>query len=624
MDIGYVLLLISFLLTLFSSYSFFMAIRSKGKKAIKHVVNGEKSLYAYTAVVFLSYLLLTYYFLIRDFDVKYVYSYSDTHLSLLYTISAVWAGREGSLLLWAVFVSVLNVALLKIETKDRVSALSLSISGMVVAFFLFIMLSLSNPFERWGIGRPILEGYGLNPLLRTPEMALHPPTVFLGYAAATIPFAIAVSSAYFKEEQWHLRIRKWAILSWLFLTIGIFLGGWWAYKTLGWGGFWAWDPVENASLLPWLTVTALLHGIMRSRNFRAWNYWLAVVSFVLVVIATFITRSGIIESVHAFGQNPEGWFYLFLILVSFGVSGYVFFHDRKFFAAEKFQVTSREFTIFLNLVILILATVTVLIGTLAPAVVENLSVGREYYDRVETPLAVILLTLLGICIAMGWIYNSSRVRRIMFISVPAGVVSLAAVYFISGMSYVALASGVGAFTLASHLTTFSRKDLSNARKFGGYVVHIGVILIAIGISGSWMHDEVYKNVRIDVGSSLTINSPHFGDISLKLDNLYPKSSPEKTEVVAAISIYSNGKLEGVVNPSTKLYNLQREDRVVNGVAILSKPFLDYYIAMSGFNRSSVILELHVIPLVSLVWIGSALMMVGGLVSLFLRTEERKT
>ncbi len=624
MDIGYILILLSFLFTLLSSYSFFMAIRGNRKKAVKHAINGERSLYIYTVLIFLSYILLTYYFLIRDFDVKYVYSYSDTHLSLLYTISAVWAGREGSLLLWAMFVSALNVILIKSEKKDRLTALSLSISTLVVSFFLFIMLVMSNPFERWGVGQRIPEGYGLNPLLRTPEMALHPPTVFLGYASATIPFVIALSSAYFRDDNWHLKIRKWTVLSWLFLTIGIFLGGWWAYKTLGWGGFWAWDPVENASLLPWLTITALLHGIMRNKNFKAWNYWLAVASFALVIIATFITRSGIIESVHAFGQNPEGWFYLFLIVVATGASGYLFFRNREFFLEEKFKVVSREFTIFLNLVILTLATVTVMLGTLAPAIVENLSVGREYYDRVETPLAMALIVLLGICIGLGWVYDRERFRKIILISAITGLISFATAYFLSGMIYVSLATGMGVFTLASHLKTFNSRDLRNARKLGGYIVHIGVVLIAIGISGSWMHDEVYQNVKIDLGDSVTIDSHHFGKITLSLENLYQKDSAEKTEVVALISILNNGNFEGKVTPSTKFYNLQREDRVVGGVAILSKPLLDYYIAMSGFKQGSVFIEFHIIPLISLVWIGSALMMIGGAVSLFFKTKERKS
>mgnify|MGYP000026505872 FL=1 len=624
MDPGYILIVISFLLAVFSSYSFFIGVMAKGKKALKHLQNGERTLYLYTAVIFLSYFLLTYYFLIRDFDVKYVYSYSDTHLSLLYTISAVWAGREGSLLLWAMFVSGLNVILINVEKKDRIAAMSLGISGVVVAFFLFIMLVISNPFERWGVGQPIPEGYGLNPLLRTPEMALHPPTVFLGYAAATIPFAIAVSSAYFGEENWHLRLRKWAVLSWLFLTVGIFLGGWWAYRTLGWGGFWAWDPVENASLLPWLTVTALLHGIMRNRNFRAWNFWLSVVSFALVIIATFITRSGIIESVHAFGENPEGWFYLILILAAVVLSAHVFFRNREFFKEERFRTASREFTIFLNLVILILATATVMLGTLAPAIVENLSVGREYYDRVETPLAMILIVLLGVCIAVGWVYSRERLRRILLISIPAGVVSAILTHFLSGMVYVSAAAGMGIFTLISHFMTFSRSDIQNPRKLGGYIVHVGVVIIAIGIAGSWMHDEVYQNVRIDIGDSITLGSVHFGKITLKLDDLYQKDEHDKIEVIAEISIYRNGNFEGEAMPSTKFYNLQREDRVVGGVAILSKPFLDYYIAMGGFNQNGIFVEFHVIPLISLVWAGSALMMIGGTVSLLVGQREGKS
>lgn len=614
MDFGYILMVLALAASLFSTYSFYRSVNSKGKRAGRYALNGERGVYIYTALIVLAYLLLTYYFLARDFNVFYVYSYSDTHLSLAYTISAVWAGREGSLLLWVLFVSLLNVLFLKIEKKDRLSAFTLAVSSGVTSFFLIVLLTFSNPFYRWEYFPH--EGYGLNPLLRTPEMALHPPTVFLGYAGATIPFALAVASAYLKEEGWHTRARLWSLISWLFLTVGIFLGAWWAYKTLGWGGFWAWDPVENASLLPWLTVTGLLHGIMRRRQFAGWNFWLAYVSFALVVLATFITRSGVIESVHAFGENPEGWMYLILIAVSGLVSAHAYSRNREFFVSESYPVKSRDFAIFLNILILILATFTVLIGTVTPSILENVAVDRSYYDRVETPLAIALTILLGVCISIGWVIDSERTRKLLMISIPVGLAALALTYVFSGMFFVSLASGIAAFSLVNHLMTFSSQDLRNARKFGGYLVHIGVLLISIGVAGSWMYDEVYQDVSLSVhGEKITLNSEHFGQISLELVSLDQLRTPEKIEVVAKINIYKNGQFVGTATPSTKFYNLMREDRVVSGVDILSTPFKDYYVAMSGFSQNQVFLEVHLIPLVSMVWLGSALMILGGVVSI---------
>ncbi|AKG90752.1 c-type cytochrome biogenesis protein CcmF [Geoglobus ahangari] len=620
MDIGYLLAVLAFVASVYSAYSFYGSITSKGKRARRLALNGERTVYAYTVLVALAYLLLTYYFIVRDFNVKYVYSYSDTHLNLAYTISAVWAGREGSLLLWILFLSILNVLFLKVEKKDRLSAMTLAISSGVASFFLLVLLTFSNPFYRWEYFPH--EGYGLNPLLRTPEMALHPPTVFLGYAGATLPFALAIASAYLKSEGWHLRARLWALISWLFLTIGIFLGAWWAYKTLGWGGFWAWDPVENASLLPWLTVTGLLHGIMRQRQFSRWNYWLAYVSFALVVLATFITRSGVIESVHAFGENPEGWLYLILIAAAGLLALYVYSKRKDFFSEEGYELLSRDFAVFLNILLLILSTVTVLIGTLTPSVFEGVSIDRAYYDRVETPLAAILTLLLGICISLGWVYSPERTKRILIVATPVGLASLAATYLVLGMPLVALAAGIAAFSITSHLMTFKPADARNPRKLGGYLVHIGVLLISVGVAGSWMYDEVYQNVHLGIhDESAVIHSKHFGDIRLELVSLDQVSTPESVDIVARIDIYENGVYKGTVTPTTKFYNLMREDRVVNGVDILSTPFKDYYVAMSGFSQNQIFLEVHLIPLIFLVWIGSAMMIVGGFVSAAVRMRN---
>jgi len=620
LDLGYFLLIASLFLSLFSSYSFFKSATIKGKEAKKHAIKGERALYIYTFLIIMSYILLTYYFLVRDFNVFYVYSYSDVHLSLAYTISAVWAGREGSLLLWALFVSILSVIFVKVEKKDVVTALTLSISSSVVAFFLLVMLTLSNPFYRWEYNPS--DGYGLNPLLRTPEMALHPPTMFLGYAGATLPFALAVSSFYLKVEGWHLRARLWALISWIFLTVGIFLGGWWAYKTLGWGGFWAWDPVENASFLPWLTVTGFLHGIMRNRKFNNLNYWLAYLSFALVVLATFITRSGVIESVHAFEQNPEGWMYLALIGIMAIISGYVYLRNKDVFQTESMDLKSRDFMIFLNIVILLLGMVTILAGTIAPTIMKNVTVDRSYYDTVETPLGIALTIILGVCISLGWKFKKDEVRRIMLFSLPAGLLMFAISYLLFQMFYVSLAISISTFSLLNHIQTFKKSDVRNPRKLGGYLVHLGVLLIVIGVAGSWMYDEVYKNIAVSIdGKQSLIDTEHFGRIALKLESLNRKDFHDRTEFVARIAIYQNGEFKGFVNPKTKFFNLIRKDRVVNGVDILSYPSMDYYTAMSGFSQNQVFIELHLIPLISLVWIGSGLVIAGGTVSAFLKKES---
>jgi len=584
------------------------------KSRRKHLLaRAESTVYIYTALLTLAYILLTYYFLARDFGLLYVYSYSDRHLSTLYTISAVWAGREGSLLLWALYLAVINSAILRFEKKDAVTAFSLSISSFVVLFFNILLLTLSNPFKRLEFTPP--DGIGLNPLLRTPEMALHPPTIFLGYAATTIPFALVISAVYFKEG-WLKRARFWILFSWLFLSIGIFLGAWWAYKTLGWGGYWAWDPVENASLLPWLTVSALIHGIMveeRRKGLGAWNYFLAIISFGLVILATFITRSGIISSVHAFGENPEGWMYLLLIVLSTAV-GLVLYNSRKELFRDSLDLSfNRETTIFANIMLLLLSTFTILLGTLAPLLGEDVQITRQYYDRIEIPLGTALVILLGICAAINWRSDRDTFLKSSRVAVAGGVIAFIAVFATTKLIVASLGAAIFAFSLLTHIQNLKISDTRNPRKFGGYITHIGIIILFLGVMGSWIYEESYKNVALE------LNQPkNVGGYTLLYRDNQMVDEHDKLVVTAVVEVYRGDELVGVCKPHLKVYKLNRQDRVVSSVEILSKPTHDIYIAASGFSEDlkKVFIELYVVPLISFVWVGSVVMMAGGTYAVF--------
>ncbi|ADC65012.1 cytochrome c assembly protein [Ferroglobus placidus DSM 10642] len=599
MDIGYLFALFGFLTSVYASYSFFSGSFSKSKrKAQASLKRGEQLTYTSFVFFLISYLILTYYFLIHDFSYYYVYSYSDTKLSTAYLISAVWAGREGSLLLWILYLALLSVLALKMDAKDKVLATSL---GIVLAFtsaLTLLILTASNPFVKMDFTPP--EGYGLNPLLRTPEMALHPPTIFLGYAAGIFPFAYAASSLLHGEE-WRNRVRFWTLLAWIFLSIGILLGGWWAYKTLGWGGYWAWDPVENASLLPWITATALLHGIMRKR-FEALNYYLALATAALVILATFITRSGIIESVHAFGENPEGPVYLFYLaaLIVVGVAV-----ERKVKLKLEVNFEPRELTIFLKILIFVLSLVTILLGTLAPTLF-NVAVGREYYNRIEIPLGVMLVILLGICISLDWVYRRDEFLKRLKVSIVVGLISFVLAYFTTKLTIASVGVGIFAFSLVPHLLTL--KQGINVRKIGGYVTHVGLLLLFIGVMSSWIYEEHY-NLRLDVNEETNVK-----DYTLLLKNVRFYEDEEKSVVEATVEVFEKGELVATLQPKQLFYKLMRQDRVVSGVDIESKLTKDYYMALSGFSKDYVFVEFYVVPLVSFVWIGSTLMIVGGIIS----------
>ncbi len=605
MDIGYLFLIgstLSFCASILFSYLY-----TKGKAKWSQVLKLN-----FLALIFttLAFLTLLYYFLVRDFNVKYVFFYSDTHLPLVYTISAVWAGREGSLLLWLFYLSIF--ILLSTRKEDKISAFANVLMCVVAIFFNFLLLTSSNPFVRLNFTPP--EGWGLNPLLRTPEMALHPPAIFLGYAGMTVPFAFAVAATYYRES-WIFRVKKFLLVAWAFLGLGILLGAWWAYKTLGWGGYWGWDPVENSSLLPWLTSSALIHGILVEEKgggkggLKAINYAFAVITFDLVILATFITRSGIISSVHAFARNKEAYAYLMLILLS-SIFAFVVALKRKDIF-KGYELNLRDRLIQVCILILSLSTVTVLIGTLTPLLIRA-SVTKEFYRHIEIPLGTALVVLLGVCVLA---YRKDLNKKIIK-SLIAGLISTIVVYAITKLVIASIGAGIFFFSLLSIIQGYSARKI-DLRRAGAIAAHLGLILLFIGVMGSWMYESSYTHISMGVGQSVKV-----GDYTLKLNGFNEVNGNGKFSVIAYVSVYKDGKFLGVMHPKLIIYNLMRNDRIVASVDIISLPFEDIYIAMGGVTETGIAsFEFYVVPLVSFVWIGSILIILGGLISALQREKH---
>jgi cytochrome c-type biogenesis protein CcmF len=597
-------------------------------RSVRLLSIGERAVIINFTMLFFSCILLISYFLSRDFSYKYVFENSDSTLPLIYTVSALWAGREGSLLIWALFISVFNTFVLS-EKKDRLTAYTLIISSLFLVFLNILLLTTSNPFLRI---EPRPEGFGLNPLLRTLEMVLHPPVLFISYAGFVIPFSMAVSGLILKES-WIERTEKYLIVSWLFLGLGIFIGAWWAYRTLGWGGFWGWDPVENASFLPWLTSTALLHTMIVEK--RGWyvknlNYVLVVLTFSLIVLAAFITRSGFISSVHAFEKNPEGWAYLAFIIFILGFSTFVWYsgagHQRikgklnenveSHKEPEKAKYrrialgTNRETMILINVFLLSASLVTVLVGTVMPVLNPNLTVGPEYYESVEIPIGGLLILLLGLCIRISWKVekNLKKFRLPVLISLISALSSYAIFQDISAVIGV----GVFAFAILNHISGFYPGELRFLRKYGGYLTHFGVIFLFMGAMGIWMYGTVYNDVFITKGGSAIRDGMEFKLISV---NIF--EDEEKYTISTELQIFENGKLIKTTNPKQYIYKMNRPDRVVSSVEIIYQPFKDIYIAMSGVTRdfAGAGFEIHINPLASFVWLGMVLIITGGVYSL---------
>jgi len=578
MEFGNVLLLLSVLFSALSVFGF-----------VKRWKLGFYALVGYTLSITLALLLLLHYFLIHDYNVIYVYEYSDNTLPLVYLVSAIWAGKEGSLLLWIFFLAVFNV-IFYLRSKDDIA---LAVSSSVFLFLSIMLLLISNPFERWAY-HPT-NGFGLNPLLRTPEMVLHPPVVFLAYSSMTIPFAITISSV-IRGESWIGKVRKPLLITWLFLTLGIFLGMLWSYKVLGWGGFWGWDPVENASLLPWLTVTALLHGIMVEERRKALgnlNYWLCVLSFDLVILATFITRSGIINSVHAFAKNPVGMAYLVLIIGATVFSAIVWMIERDRFPKGSIPTSSVDFLLFVNVLLLLIITLTVLLGTLAGI---SVSVSRAYYQTVVLPLIAITIVLSGMCT------GGDTVKGL-----GVGAIAFIIVLLLFKAPLLATVVGICAFAFVNHVPSISTKG----RRLGGYLAHFGVMCLLIGAIGAWYYSVNYSLTLMEVGQSARL-----GNVYVKLLDAKMFDLPDRIEVIAKL-LLKIGNESYVLAPKDIVYKIVRADRLVSVVDIVSTPFRDIYVAMPSCIHGFYF-EIHIIPLISFVWISMLLFTVGGLYAILRR------
>jgi len=452
----------------------------------------------------------------HDFNIEYVASYTSRNLPTYYLVSAFWAGQKGSLLFWAVILSIFG-ALAQALTSSRHKVLLPYVAGVtnvVVAFFVSVMLfGGANPFERLGFTPP--DGRGLNPQLQNPGMVMHPPMLYLGYISITIPFAFAIAALLARrlDTGWIIAMRKWALASWLFLSIGITIGMWWAYVELGWGGVWAWDPVENAPLLSWLTLTAFLHSVMIQEKrgmLKRWNVSLMIGTFLLSIFGTFITRSGAIASVHSFTQSNIGYFFLALLLVSAVVSFTLLYTRWPMLEAEVQleSLVSRESAFLFNNLALVGIAFSVLWGTLFPIIYEavrgtKITVGPDFFNRVNIPLGLFLLLLTGIGPLIAWRKASTANLQRQFI-VPAASGAIAAlVLLVAGLRdfYALMALSLGGFVIGTVLQEFyrgirARRTLHgeslgvgllhlvarNRRRYGGYIVHVGVVIYFVSFT----------------------------------------------------------------------------------------------------------------------------------------------
>ncbi|HET7481431.1 MAG TPA: heme lyase CcmF/NrfE family subunit [Actinomycetota bacterium] len=580
---------------------------------------------------------LTAALLAHDFSYSYVASYSSRSLTGPYALAALWGGMEGSLLFWTLLLTLFAVvAVVRARAKGMahpVTAWATAVLAVIAAFFLILLIAPANPFTK--LLTVPADGRGLNPLLQSPAMLIHPPLLYTGFVGFSIPFAFAMGALLSRrlDDTWFTSTRRWTLFAWSALSIGIVLGGAWAYTELGWGGYWAWDPVENASFMPWLTATAYLHSVViqeKRRMFKVWNVCLILITYALAVFGTFLTRSGILSSIHTFTEGPIGrWFLPFLALMLIGGVGIVLWRLDGLRSTNRFDsLLSRESAFLANNVLFLAAASTVLWGTLYPVVAEafsgaRLSVGPPFFDAVFIPLGLALMALAGIGPLIGWRSMSTKAfGRIIQGPLVAGVVTIVACVAIGVRSVGALlAFGICAFTVASIVGEFvrgsrvhrKREALSwgpalvrtltrNRRRYGGYVVHLGVVLIVIGLAGSAFRTE--RQASLDEGQSMDI-----AGYQLVYRDLETSNTPEKQVFQTDIDVSRDGEHVTTLHPQRNFHVAQQQWQ--SEIAIRSTPIEDLYIVVTTIDPDGAAsVRAFVNPLTWWIWAGAVVMLLG--------------
>jgi len=667
-DIGYISLLIAFLLAI---YGIVVSVMAGRRRDPALAASGRNALYLISTLVAIATLAVVYMLVTNDFSNEYVASHSELALPLFYKIATLWGGQSGSLLFWsfllAGYSALMVVSLWKKEPRRGPWLVATLLA--VQLFFLVISLFASNPFNRlWvmpdgntlgAIFRPAgaslfipANGTGLNPLLQNYWMVAHPIFLYLGYVGLALPFAYATSSLLSGDldDSWVKRVRIWNLLPWIFLTIGILLGSQWAYLELGWGGFWAWDPVENASLIPWLTATAFLHSIMIQEHrgmLRIWNMILAFLGFWLVIVGTFITRSGIIDSVHAFAISNIGPLFLSFIIATFiGFLLLLWYRLPDLQSdAELDSMLSREAAFLYVNVLFVVAAFVTLFGTLFPIISEALSgtkiaVNAPYFTKVDGPIFLGILLLMGIGPLLGWRRTSNEMlQKSLAVPVALAVATAGALFTLVTRNWVpVLAWSLAALVLGTILWEYYRGAAArhratgegwlralwtvmarNQRRYGGYMVHFGVVLLAFGMVGA-------VGFQHNLKTSIALNdSVQLGGYTFTYTGLDQRQASNHDEVIATVVVTKGNRHVATLAPSMNFYSSRaaRDMGPTTEVGLHTSLIEDVYVVLNGYEQGGKLaaFEIFVNPLMLWMWIGGLVMIFGMLFAVLPLTQK---
>ena len=623
-----------------SSYAAVVSVVGARRGSRRLVESGIGAFYLVCALMVCASAVIVNAFLTDDFSIKYVSRYSDSAQPLFYKITSYWGGLDGSIMFWILLLSIFGTVAVYVNReryRELVPYVVATISA-VQMFFMYLTVVHKNPFATYLTSAPA-DGEGLNPLLQNFYMAIHPPTLYFGFVGMTIPFAFGIAALItgLLDDSWLRAVRRWTMFAWLFLSIGLFLGMIWAYEELGWGGYWMWDPVENAALLPWFTATAFLHSVMvqeRRSMLRIWNVTLVIMTFFLTIFATFMTRSGIVQSVHAFGDDPmlTRLFTLFMVAILTVSFGLVIYRLPLLKARNEFDSwASREAAFLLNNWILLFGAMFVLFGTMFPTLSEavtgeRLTVAAPFFNKRMAPVGLALLLLCGIGPLLAWRKSTLKNLRDQFLwPVAAGLVAGATV---TALGIPLWASGL-CFALCGFVTgtvvqefwrggAIRRRNTGtdlvtaiiglvgrNKRRYGGYIVHFGVVLICLGFAGNVGKKDL--QILLKPGEEAKL-----GKYTIRNDGVKVTDDGQKQAVTAVLPVFVNGKQIDTMYPAKWFFH-KRPQEPTTEVAIRRTLAEDLYVVMAAppkLENQSASLEIFVNPLVNWIWIGFGVIAIG--------------
>ncbi|MEE8074566.1 MAG: heme lyase CcmF/NrfE family subunit [Candidatus Binatia bacterium] len=641
-NIGYGALLLAFLFALWGIIAPVLGSWGFSTEKRRFLPSVRAAILGQFILVTIASSTLIYALVTTDFSIKYVVFNTTRATPFYYRVTGLWGALEGSLLLWE-WILIIFSGLVAWIYKDRHHELMpwvLMIFSIVSAFFLAVIAFSSNPFEN--VFPVPLDGRGLNPLLEDANMLTHPPLLYTGFVGLTVPYAFAMAALIVGrlDEAWIITTRRWTIIAWFFLTMGNLVGAWWSYHVLGWGGYWAWDPVENAAFMPWLPATAFLHSVQvqeRRGMLKVWNLSLIIIAFSLTIFGTFLTRSGILSSIHAFSSGPVGIIFLsflaFILLASFGLLAWRSKQLRG--QPELDSLVSRESAFMLNNVVLISALFTIFLGTIFPlisaAVVGvQVSVGAPYFNSVTVPLFLLLVFLMGVGPMIAWrkaSWDNLR-RNFLWPMVASFLVALVLFVwsvrdFLPLLGFTLMAFVVFSILFDTALAVRARHRIAgegvfralitlasrNQRRYGGLIVHLGVVLVFLGIAGSMSYSQE-REATLRVGEGLSV-----GRYYVQFEGLSGSKQPTHIRVEGAFKVFNEGHEIGVLSPALKFFPTQKSP--IGRAVFRSTLTDDLYLILSGFSeleQNQATLKVLVRPLLVWMWIGAFVIALGTIVA----------